>query len=97
MLFISSSEKEHLKEIVNLVKDGSVLTVGEMAGFMEAGGIINFVMDKKKVRFEINNAAAKRSKLKLRSGLLKLAKRVIRQEEQSEDNEGKQAREGAGN
>ena len=77
LLFISSSEKEHIEEIINLVEGGSVLTVGETAGFIEAGGIINFVMEQKKVRFEINNAAAKQAELKMRSQLLRLAKKVI--------------------
>ena len=77
LLFICSSEKEKLREIINLVKDDSVLTVGEVKGFLESGGIINFLIEDKKVRFEINNAAAKQAKLKIRSKLLRLAKRVI--------------------
>ncbi len=48
-----------------------------MQGFLESGGIINFVMEEKKVRFEINMTAAKSAKLKIRSQLLRLAKRVI--------------------
>jgi hypothetical protein len=77
LLFISSSEKERLREIINLVMDDSVLTVGDMKGFLESGGIINFLMEDKKVRFEINVAAAKKSKLKISSKLLRLAKRVV--------------------
>jgi ribosome-associated protein YbcJ (S4-like RNA binding protein) len=48
-----------------------------MEGFLESGGIIKFVMEEKKVRFEINVTAAKRAKLKIRSQLLRLAKRVV--------------------
>jgi len=77
LLFICSSEKKKLREIINLVKDDSVLTVGEVKGFLESGGIINFLMEDKKVCFEINNAAAKQTKLKIRSKLLRLAKRII--------------------
>lgn len=77
LLFICSSEEKSINEIINLVKDHSVLTIGDMQGFLESGGIINFVMEEKKVRFEINVTAAKRAKLKIRSQLLRLAKRVV--------------------
>jgi hypothetical protein len=77
LLFICSSEDKSISEILNSVKDHSVLTIGEVQGFLEAGGIINFVMEEKKVRFEISITAAKSAKLKIRSQLLKLAKRAV--------------------
>jgi len=76
LLFVCSSEKEVLKEIINDLKDRSVLTVADTTEFLQSGGIINFVMEKQKVRFEISASAAKRSKLKIRSQLLRLAKKV---------------------
>jgi len=78
LLFICSSEKEALKEIINALKEGPVLTVADTKEFLKSGGIINFVMEKQKVRFEISVAAAKRSKLKIRSQLLRLAKKVVK-------------------
>ncbi|MCJ7776820.1 MAG: YfiR family protein [Sedimentisphaerales bacterium] len=77
LLFICSSEDKSISEILNSVKDHSVLTIGEVQGFLEAGGIVNFVMEEKKVRFEISITAAKGAKLKIRSQLLRLAKRVV--------------------
>ena len=77
LLFICSSEKENLATIIELLKGASVLTVGETTGFLESGGIINFLMEDKKVRFEINNSAAKQDNLKIRSKLLRLARRVV--------------------
>ena len=79
LLFICSSEKKNLKEIMNSVKDHSVLTIGETKDFLESGGIINFLIEEKKIRFEINITAAKKAKLKIRSNLLKLAKRVVKE------------------
>lgn len=78
VLFICDSEKEHLKDVINAVKDSCVLTVGEMDGLLKAGGIIKFTMHKKKVRFEINLTAAQCAKLEIRSQFLKLAKKVIK-------------------
>jgi hypothetical protein len=77
LLFICSSEKEKLKETIDLLKDCSILTVADMQGFLEAGGIVNFVIDENKIGFEINTAAAKQAKLEIRSNLLRLAKRVV--------------------
>lgn len=81
LLFVCRSEKQQLRKIINnIVKDHSVLTVGDMNDFLESGGIINFVIEDQKVRFEINNNTAKQTKLNIRSKLLRLAKKVIEEE-----------------
>jgi len=80
LLFICSSEQKNLKEIIDTVKHHSVLTVSEMEGFLESGGIINWLVEDKKVRFEVNTAAAERAKLKIRSNLLRLAKRIVKED-----------------
>ncbi len=77
LLFVCDSEKKYIAKIINLVKDHNTLTVAETEGFLEAGGIINFLMQDNKVCFEINLSAAKHAKLQIRSKLLRLAKRVI--------------------
>ncbi len=83
VLFICKDQKKHVGRILNLVKDSHVLTAGEDEGFLEAGGIINFVEYQEKLRFEINIPAASEADLKLRSKLLKLAKRVITDDTES--------------
>jgi hypothetical protein len=88
LLFICSSESERIADIIASVKDHSVLTVGDVKDFLESGGIINFVMEEQKVRFEINITAARRAKLQIRSQLLRLAKRVI-DEKDAEGNKNK--------
>ncbi len=77
LLFICSSEKDNLADIIDIVKNNNVLTVGETKDFLKAGGIINFLLEDNKVRFEINLSAAKKSKLIIRSQLLRLAQKVI--------------------
>jgi hypothetical protein len=74
LLFVCRSEKELFREIINLVKDRPVLTIADTEGFLESGGIINFLMEEKKIRFEINRTAAKQAKLRISSKLLRLAK-----------------------
>ena len=75
MLFISSSEKPRLPEILAGLKDSNVLSVGEMDQFTESGGAINFVMVGAKIRFQINNEAAAGAGLKVSSKLLALSLR----------------------
>lgn len=77
VLFICETEKKNANTIVNIVKDSGVLTVGEFKGFLEADGMINFVRQEQKIRFEVNLSATQNSGLNLHSKLLKLAKRII--------------------
>ncbi|MCJ7721977.1 YfiR family protein [Candidatus Bathyarchaeota archaeon] len=75
---------EATREITKALRDSPVLTVGEVDDFLESGGMVNFLMEDKKVHFEINYVAAKRGKLKISSQLLRLAKRVIEEDEAKE-------------
>ncbi len=76
ILFISDSEKRALPVILGGLKQQSVLTVSDLPRFAQAGGIVNFVDQEGKVRFEINLDAAQQARLKISSQLLKLAKIV---------------------
>ncbi len=80
LLFVCRSQKKQLGQIIDLVKDRPVLTVADMEGFLESGGMINFIMEDNKVRFEVNLAAARHAGLRINSRLLGLAKRVLREE-----------------
>lgn len=76
ILFISPSEKSRMPDILAELKDAKVLTVSETEGFAARGGIINFIEERNKVRFEINPEAARRTGFTISSELLKLAKIV---------------------
>ncbi|MDI9432648.1 MAG: YfiR/HmsC family protein [Planctomycetota bacterium] len=77
VVFICRSEKEHLTAILGPLRRQSLLTVADTPGFLEAGGIVDFLIEDKKVCFEINTAAAQRAGLQIRSQLLRLAKRIV--------------------
>lgn len=77
LIFICSSEKQYIADILGPIRNQRILTVGDTEGFLEKGVIVNFVIERRKVRFEINTAGAYRAKLRIRSKLLRLAKRVI--------------------
>jgi hypothetical protein len=82
VLFVCPLERKCREEIIKKVKANCVLTIGETDGFLETGGIIEFVMHENKVQFEINLVAAQEAGLKIRSQLLRLAKRVIKADEE---------------
>jgi hypothetical protein len=78
VLFISTSEKQRLPEILKSLHGTSVLTVGETDRFTETGGMINFVAEGNKIRFQINEVAAKSAGLKISSKMLSLSSRPAR-------------------
>lgn len=78
VLFVSSSEKDHLAAIFATLHGANVLTVGESDQFLDDGGVINFVLEGTKIRFQINEAAASQSGLHLSAKLLTLAWRPSR-------------------
>ena len=76
-----SSERQYINEILEPIRNERILTIADTKGFLEKGGIINFIIEKSKVRFEINVEGARRAKLTIRSKLLRLATRVIMKDE----------------
>ncbi len=77
ILFIASSEKASMKQILEGLGGASVLTVGDSKGFADLGGMINFVLENDRVQFEVNRKAAEQVGLKISSKLLSVAKFVI--------------------
>jgi hypothetical protein len=76
VLFISASEKKRLPSMLAALSGSSVLTVGDMDDFIESGGMIQFVMEEKRVRFAIDVGASSQAGLKVSSKLLSLARTV---------------------
>jgi YfiR/HmsC-like len=74
ILFISKSESRNLAKILDSLKGTSVLTIGEMSQFNQSGGMIRFVIQNQKVRFEINSGAASQARVRISSKLMALSK-----------------------
>ncbi len=73
ILFVSSSERLRFRSILDLLKNTSVLPVGDTNDFLAEGGVINLRLDGGKVRIEIDARAAKAKNLRISSRLLELA------------------------
>lgn len=77
VLFVAPDRKEMIAAVLDSIDGAPVLTVGETPGFLEQGGMINFVIQDNKIRFEINDAAVEPSGLKIRSMMKRLATRIL--------------------
>lgn len=76
ILFISASEDKQVRSLLAAVKGQPLLTVGETDRFAEMGGVINLVLEDKRIKMEVNLDAAQRHGLKISSQLLRLARVV---------------------
>ena len=77
ILFLGIADKKLVSATLARLNGSPVLTVGESVNFAQGGGMIGFLLEDNKVRFEINVEAAEHAKLKISARLLALAKAVI--------------------
>jgi hypothetical protein len=73
VLFISKSEANRLKPILESARSHHVLTVSDIERFDLSGGMIHLFTASDKIRFSINQDAAKLAGLEISSQLLKLS------------------------
>jgi hypothetical protein len=78
VLFISLSENDRLRQILTTLGSASVLTVSDLPQFTQRGGMVQFILEGNRVRFEVNLATAEHAGLTLSSELLKVAVNVRR-------------------
>jgi hypothetical protein len=76
VLFIGRSEESQRKRLLAGLKKSGVLTVSDIPGFLDHGGMIQFVTTGSRVRFEVNLNAAQEGGIALSSELLKVATAV---------------------
>ncbi len=72
LVFISDSKRAFLRPILQGLREMPILSVGDVEGFAEQGGIIQFTAGKR-IGFKINIERARLSGLKIAAPLLQLA------------------------
>lgn len=77
IVFIGKSENAQIGEIMTLLKGSPVLTVSDIDGFAESGGMIGFVTSDNKVKVEVNTKAASAAGLRVDAQLLEIAVKVV--------------------
>jgi hypothetical protein len=76
LVFVSGREDKHLPEILNNLEGVSTLVVGEGENFAKHRGGIQFFFENKQLRFAVNVDAIQRTRLRVSSKLLALARIV---------------------
>jgi hypothetical protein len=76
ILFVGGSSGGRVTELLKAVTGQPVLTVGDFDRFCDRGGMINFLVEDNRVRFEIRFDATEQAGLKVSSRVLTLAKAI---------------------
>jgi hypothetical protein len=77
LLFVASGQAPNVPQMLQRLTTLPPLTVGESEDFTHIGGAIRFFVEENKVRFEVNTDAVARTRVKMSSKLLNLA-RIVR-------------------
>ncbi len=78
VLYIAHSAQKLIPQILDLLQSRPVLTVGNDEGFVMQGGMMNFVRQNNRIRFDINLDQAEKSRLKMSAKLFGLARVIVR-------------------
>jgi hypothetical protein len=78
LIYIDKSKREILNRLFIKVKDKPILTVSDISGFYDEGGMIEIKVKDNRLRFLINLVPVNKSKIVLSSQMLKLAIEVKR-------------------
>lgn len=76
IVYVSRSEQARLADLLRSLARRPLLTVSEIDGFCEAGGMVQLRRDRNRIQLLVNLRAAERAGLKLSSQLLKVAEIV---------------------
>lgn len=77
LLVLGSEDRRLIAPLLDKARRLPILTIGDLPGFSREGGMVELLLQDGKVRFDINLGAARQSRLKFSSQLLKVARTVL--------------------
>jgi hypothetical protein len=77
VLFLGADDADRLYLLPSRPGPAPVLTLGDLPGFVDAGGMIGLRVEASRVRFDVNLGTAQAAGLVLNSQMLKLAGKVL--------------------
>lgn len=77
VLYLGAEDAGRLDSLTPRLAGAPVLTLGDVPGFVDAGGMIGLRVEASRVRFDVNLNSAQLSGLVLNSQMLKLAGKVL--------------------
>ncbi|WP_227819477.1 YfiR family protein [Mariprofundus micogutta] len=81
VLFIGESDRGHFSQLLKLVEGSPVLTISDVPGFAEQGGMVEIKYHNEKLTFVVNLQAVNRAGLYISAQLLQLGEIVGRDNE----------------
>jgi hypothetical protein len=78
VLYVGRTAQQDLKAILRALDGVPVLTVSDDELFVKQGGMMNFVRQNSRIRFDLNLDAASRGQLKISSRLYGLARLIVK-------------------
>jgi hypothetical protein len=81
ILFVGQDDDDRLGDSLAAARGRPILIVTESEGALDDGSMINFAVDRQRVRFDVSLSSAERNGLRLNSRLLAVARRVYREPE----------------
>jgi hypothetical protein len=78
VLYIARSAKKDIPRILGLLQARAVLTICDDENFVRQGGMMNYVRNDSRIRFDINLDEAEKSRLKMSAKLFGLARVIVR-------------------
>lgn len=76
ILFLAQSEERRMNNFLHAAANHPILTVSDIEGFVDSGGMIGLVMADERVQFDVNLTAVHPTNLKLSSQMLRLARNI---------------------
>ncbi len=73
IVFVGEDREDDLDDLLQDLARGGALTVGDLDGFAESGGVIGFTIRDNRVGLDVNIRAADRARLRISAKLLELA------------------------
>jgi hypothetical protein len=77
ILFVGQSEARHVGIILVAVEASPMLTVSDIDGFAQNGGMVGLQVVDQRVQFDVNLGALRKSNIRLPAQVLKLARQVL--------------------
>lgn len=85
ILYVARDQEDAVAEVLTGLKGKKTLTVSDMEGFTEKGGMICLEQQDARIQFSINQEAANEANLKISAQLLHLAREVKRARSQNDE------------
>jgi hypothetical protein len=76
LLYIDRAEEPRLGRVLDLLRQSSVLTVSDIDGFCQQGGMVALLLEGGRMDFDLNAEAAEAAGLKIDSALKRIARTV---------------------